>query len=156
MKLLPDGGKAFYAIDWELRGIGVYFILFSLLLFLFSPKDPLFPFLTVYLGVGGIAILYLSFREPPICIVYQEKLVINNPNLFHCKKTELFWDQIKQFYLKETRIGIRYLPIKNLVLDTATGLTEVQIFHQIKRKERELLLCLLLEYGIPKGPEIKS
>jgi len=160
MKQLPDSGQAFYGINWSVGILGVEIILFSLIFignFLYHRE---FPFLLpmAIAGLIGIRMLYLGFFAPPLCTVYPERLVIYTLGFFRWKQTTLFWDQIKQFYLKEIwiRQGKGLILTKSLILDTATRLTEVKTVYQIKKKERELLFRIFAEHGIPQGAEVKD
>jgi len=162
IKQLPNGGQAFYAIDWGARLIGIIWLLFclnALVKFCCSPSENVYLLLPISIcGIIGMVASYFGFFAPPLCTVYPERLVICTLSFFRRKQTTLFWDQIKQFYLKEVwiRRGKSSILTKALILDTSTGLTEVKMIYQINKKDRELLFRILAERGIPQGPEIKD
>jgi len=158
IKALPNNGKAFYAIDWGARIMGMIWILFFFLWI--NPSKPfriLFPM--CILCFSGIAALYYIFFPAPLYIIYPGKLIINTDFFIFWKTTtQLFWPQIKQFYLKEAWVteGKSLIFTKILVLDTSIGLIEAKTLHKIKKEERELLFRIFAEHSVPQGPEVKD
>lgn len=159
MKQLPDGGKAFYQNAWSLRLNGIICSLlavFFLFQFAMSPKDtPLLIFIVIWAVFAAVS-LYKGFFAKPLCVVYPEKILVYEPSFFPRKPTELFWDQIKSFYLQEKWLhrGKHSIFTKVLVLDTAIGLLSIEQAFQLKKQDRADLFRVLQEHGIAQEPDV--